>query len=446
MSTTTGPQTLTIRNCAVLRDGVTVSSQDIHVRDGVIAAFTETNTKSEPIAQEIDNVIDGSGLMAMPGLINGHTHAAMTMLRGAAEDVPVESWFNDHIWPIEVNVNENDVYLGATLACAEMIQAGVTSFADHYFHEDQTARAVAETGMRANLGMTFFSSQGEAGLAASVEFVERWHGEADGRITASLAPHATYTCADDDLRAAADEARRLGVQVHIHAAESLDQTNDTIAERGITPIAMLAETGILDAGALIAHGCGIVESDLPLLAPVAHRTGVAHCPKTYMKLAINPLTPIRQLRDIGVAVGLGTDGPASCNSIDLFENMRLTALGQKYSHSDVTWLTTAQALEMAGPESARVINADVGRLTVGAKADIILVDLSGLHCQPLHDPMAALVYSARATDVHTTIVDGVPLMVDRELLTVDVERLTAAVQTRAPQLMDFDPNTSIQTY
>ena len=431
----------------MLREGVSIPSQDLHVRDGAITAITD----SEVIQTEINDrdivgtehatEIDGAGLLAMPGLINGHTHAAMTMLRGAAEDVPVESWFNDHIWPIEVNVTEDDVYLGAMLACAEMIQAGVTSFADHYFHEDHTARAVVESGMRANLGMTFFSSQGEAGLGASVAFVEQWHGEANGRITASLAPHATYTCTDDDLRAAADEARRLGVQVHIHAAESLDQT-----ERGITPIAMLSETGILDAGALIAHGCGIVESDLPLLAPVAERTGVAHCPKTYMKLAINPLTPIKALRDIGVAVGLGTDGPASCNSIDLFENMRLTALGQKYSTTDATWLTTAQALEMAGPESARVINADVGRLAVGAKADIILVDLSGLHCQPLHDPLAALVYSARATDVRTTIVDGVPLMIDRQLQTIDVGELSAAVQARAPQLMNFDPNTSIQTY
>ncbi len=462
----TQSQSLTVRNCDVLVDGVVLSSRDVHVVDGVIAEIVEAGTgprsasgNESPKASEtaIGSIssasgeiaaaeIDGTGLLAMPGLINSHTHAAMTMLRGAVEDVPIEAWFNDHVWPIEVNVNENDVYLGTKLACAEMIQGGVTAFADHYFHEDQTARAVVESGMRANLGMTFFSSQGEAGLQASVEFAERWHGAENGRITASIAPHATYTCNDDDLQASADAARKLGIAVHIHAAESLDQTNVTIAERGITPVAMLAETGILDAGVLIAHGCGIVESDFAPMAEYADRIGVAHCPKTYMKLAINPLTPIRQLREIGVAVGLGTDGPASCNSIDLFENMRLTALGQKYSHSDATWLTTAQALEMAGPESARVINADVGALTVGAKADIILVDLSGLHCQPVHDPLAALVFSARATDVRTTIVDGVPLMIDRELLTIDVDELRSAVQARAPQLMDFDPEQSIQSY
>ena len=440
---TTPSRTLTIRNCDALVDGSVLAGHDIRLVDGLIAEIGESPADGPDAAGE---VIDGTGLLAMPGLINGHTHAAMTMLRGAVEDVPIESWFNDHVWPIEVNVNESDVYLGTMLACAEMIQGGVTSFADHYFHEDQTARAVVESGIRANLGMTFFSSQGRAGLEASVDFVEEWHGAANGRVSASVAPHATYTCTDDDLRAAADAATRLGVQVHIHAAESLDQTNHTISERGITPIAMLSESGILDAGALIAHGCGIVESDLELLAGNAANTGVAHCPKTYMKLAINPLTPIRELREVGVAVGLGTDGPASCNSIDLFENMRLTALAQKYNATDATWLTTAQALEMAGPESARVINADVGRLAVGMKADVILVDLSGLHCQPVHDPLAALVYSARATDVRTTIVDGVPLMIDRKLQTIDVAELRAAVQARAPELMNFDAKKSIQTY
>ncbi len=442
-------RSLTIRNCDALVDGVIEHSQDIYIVDGTITAIVDAGSSPSvmnSIGSTAPDEIDARGLLAMPGLINGHTHAAMTMLRGAVEDVPIDSWFNDHVWPIEVNVDENDVYLGTKLACAEMILGGVTSFADHYFHEDHAARAVAESGMRANLGMTFFSSQGQEGIEASIAFAERWHGTEDGRITASIAPHATYTCTDDDLLAAGDAARALGIGVHIHAAESLDQTNVTIAERGITPVAMLAETGILDAGVLIAHGCGIVESDLTPMAEYADRIGVAHCPKTYMKLAINPLTPIRELRGIGVAVGLGTDGPASCNSIDLFENMRLTALGQKYSHSDATWLTTTEALDMAGPQSARAIGADVGALTVGNRADIILVDLSGLHCQPVHDPLAALVYSARATDVQTTIVDGVALMVDRELLTIDVAELRAAVQARAPQLMDFDPDQSIQTY
>tara|TARA_B110000483_G_scaffold9892_1_gene11696 strand:- start:601 stop:1590 length:990 start_codon:yes stop_codon:yes gene_type:complete len=327
-----------------------------------------------------------------------------------------------------------------------MIQAGVTSFADHYFHADRAAAAVINSGLRANLGMTFFSSQGPAGLETSASFAADWNDAAGGRITTSLAPHATYTCDDADLSSAAEAARTLGVRVHLHAAETVEQTESSLAARGITPIQVLADTGVLDAGVLIAHGCGIVPDDLALLAPFADRIGVAHCPKTYMKLATNPLTPIDELRSAGIAVGLGTDGPASCNSIDLFENMRLTALAQKFIHRDATRLGVSQALAMAGPESARAIGSSAGRLAVGAPADIILVDLSGLHCQPLHNPLAALVYSARASDVQTTIVDGIPLMVDRELLTVDAAELSARVAARAPQLLDHDPTQSIQTY
>jgi cytosine/adenosine deaminase-related metal-dependent hydrolase len=431
---------LVIRNCDALIDGVVVSGQDIHVVDGVITAIGPTS------AQSLTGDVDAAGLMAMPGFINSHTHAAMTLLRGAVEDVAVESWFNDHIWPIEVNVTADDVQLGTELACAEMIQAGVTSFADHYFHADRAAAAVVNSGLRANLGMTFFSSQGPAGLETSTSFAADWNGMSGGRITTSLAPHATYTCDDADLTAAADAARSLGVRVHLHAAETIEQTESSVATRGITPIQVLADTGVLDAGVLIAHGCGIVPDDLALLAPFADRIGVAHCPKTYMKLATNPLTPIDELRSAGIAVGLGTDGPASCNSIDLFENMRLTALVQKFIHRDATRHGVSQALVMAGPESARAIGSSAGRLAVGAPADIILVDLSGLHCQPLHDPLAALVYSARASDVRTTIVDGIPLMVNRELLTVDAAELSARVTARAPQLLDHDPTQSIQTY
>lgn len=434
-------RSITIHNCAALIDGTVTDGTTIEIVDGVITAITpSTDATAGP------DDIDANGLLAMPGFINTHTHAAMTLLRGAAEDVPIDEWFNDYVWPIEVNVTAEDVYLGTMLSCAEMIQAGVTNFADHYFFEEQAATAVIESGMRANLGLTFFSSQGPQGLEASTAFAEQWNGSADGRISTSLAPHGTYTCEDDDLRGAAEAARRLGVKVHIHAAEILEQTNASLERRGITPIALLEETGILDAGAIIAHGCGILDQDLPLLEAAADRIGVAHCPKGYLKHAIDPLTPIRALHAVGVAVGLGTDGPASCNSIDLFENMRLTSLTQKQATRDATWLTNAEALELAGPGSAKTIGVGAGRLAVGAKGDVILVDLGGVHCQPVHDPLAALVYSARSDDVRTTIVDGVPVMVDRELLTIDVPELVERVSRRAPELLVTKEGQSIQTY
>jgi 5-methylthioadenosine/S-adenosylhomocysteine deaminase len=416
----------------------------IAVRDGTIASIAPS-TGAPPDAGE---VIDGSGLVAMPGFINGHTHAAMTMLRGAAEDVTVDEWFNDRIWPMEVNLTERDVYIGTLLAAAEMIESGVTTFVDHYFYMDAAARAVAESGLRANLGSAFFSSQGPGAVEASVAFAEAHHDTAGGRITTSVAPHATYTCNDADLRAAADHARRLGIKVHVHAAETIEQTESSIAQRGITPIQVLAETGVLDAGAIIAHGKGVIESDYPLLVEHRDRVGIPHSAKGYLKTGTNRLTPIRDLLGLGVAVGLGTDGPASHNTLDILESLRFLVISQKFVTHDATWMDRGTALELAGPLSAKAIGMgdQIGALQAGYRADIVLFDLGGAHCQPVHDIAAAILYSARASDVRTTIVDGKVLMRDRVLTTIDRAALIAEVAERAGTITDRSHGRSIQTY
>jgi cytosine/adenosine deaminase-related metal-dependent hydrolase len=441
--------TLAIVNATALvattRDNATFrASTTIEVSGGIISAVRPTADGPTDAAE----VIDARGQVVMPGLVNTHTHAAMTFLRGAAEDVRVGSWFNDYIWPMEVNVGPHDVYLGTLVAAAEMIESGVTTFVDHYFFMDQAARAVAECGIRADLGSAFFSSQGPAGLEQSASFAEAWHGRADGRITTSLAPHAPYTCTDDDLRGAADAARRLGVRVHIHASEDMHQAQVSIDERGLSPIEVLDRTGVLDAGVIIAHGNGIVERDLPLLAAHSDRVGVTHGPKGYLKFALGPLTPIRDLLDVGVAVGYCSDGVASNNTLDIFESMRVTACTQKQVCDDATWFTSALALHLAGPGSATVAGrgSDLGRIAVGNRADLIVVDVSGFHCQPVHDLAAALVYSVRASDVHTTIVDGRVLMRDRQLLTIDRAALLAEFRARAGEITDRTHGRTLQDY
>ncbi|MFM2078810.1 MAG: hypothetical protein RJA49_2700 [Actinomycetota bacterium] len=447
--TAASPADLAIINCTALIGTSATRAEfapgaTITIRDGRFESIDTAPTRP-PDATE---VIDARGMVAMPGLINTHCHAAMTYFRGAAEDVDVDAWFNDYVWPMEVNLTERDVYLGTMVAAAEMIEAGVTTFADHYFFMDHAAAAVTESGLRANLGSAFFSSQGPDGLGESVAFAERWNGKADGRITTSIAPHAPYTVNDADLAAAAAEAMRLGLKVHIHTAEDIAQTNKSIDSRGISPVKVMEITGCLEAGAIIAHGNGIISSDIGLLAEYRDRVGVTHGPKGYLKFSLGPLTPIRVLSDVGVPVGYCTDGAASNNTMDILESMRITAIVQKQLQHDATWFTSAMALHMAGPKSAAVLGMqdDLGVLRAGALADVILVDVSGFHCQPVHDLAAALVYSVQPSDVRTTIVNGRVLMRDRALLTIDRHALLTEFRGRAREITDRSHGRSIQDY
>ncbi|MFJ5777189.1 amidohydrolase [Streptomyces sp. NPDC093094] len=444
------PADLVITGCTVLvhDDQERIGFQEdaaIVVRDGIVAAVTgAADAAGVPAAERVD----GRGQVALPGLINCHTHAPMVALRGLAEDLPTEEWFNDVVWPVEVNLTERDVELGARLACAEMIRGGVTCFADHYFAMDTVAAVVTECGMRAHLGQTYFSSQGPQGREASLEFALRHRGGADGRITTALAPHAPYTVGDTDLAATAALAREHGLPVHLHAAENRDQAEASLARHGATPVEILERTGLLDTDVLIAHGTGILDRDLPVLERAGGRVAVASAPRGYLKFAWPTTTPVRALRALGVPVGLATDGAASNNSLDVWESMALTALVQKSTEGDPRWLTSRQALHHATVQSARAVGLGdrVGRIAPGLRADIVLADLTGPHTQPVHDLAATLVHSARAGDVTTTVVDGRVLMRDRELLTIDVPAVVRELGERLPALVDRRHGGRVQEY
>lgn len=417
--------------------------QRIRIADGLIEGVEPAGG---PMPDGVE-VIEGRGQVAMPGLINCHTHSPMVMFRGAAEDVSSEDWFNKKIWPMEVNLTDADVENGALLACAEMIRTGTTTFADHYFAMDRVAAATETSGLRANLGWTYFSSEGQTGLDRGIGFAREYAGAAGGRITTSLAPHGVYTVDDDHLRQTARVAQAEDILVHIHAAESRAETRASRQRRGLTPIGVLDKTGLLDGRVLIAHAKGVVPEDLPLLAAARGRVGAGSAPKGYMKVG-EETTPIRSLLSAGVRVGLATDGAASNNSLDVWESMTITSLVQKWVEQDELWMSARQVLGLATLDSAAAVGlaGQAGSLAPGHLADVILVDLSGSHTQPIHDLAATLVFSARSSDITTTVVAGRILMRDRELLTVDVAAVVDRLRPRLAALTDISHGRSIQEY
>lgn len=439
--------TLLIRNCAVL--SVTIDARGIVLRDHDILIDGSHIEGVQPTGMadpsHFAEVIEAEGLVALPGLINTHAHVPMVIFRGLAEDVSIEKWFNDYMWPLESNLQPEDVYWGMQLGLAEMIRAGVTSVADHYFFMDEAARAVEKAGTRALLGWAIFSSSGPQMVERTATFVRDWHGGAGGRIRACMAPHAPYTCDDDYLRACLKQAQALGIGIHIHASEEMGQTRASLAKRGQTPIQVLEQVGILEVPAIIAHGCGLLPEDMPILA--RHPAGVAHAPKTYLKLAMG-FAPVTAMRQHGIPVGLATDGAVSNNTLDLWESLRLLAMTQKHANDSPEVLPIPEALYIATRESARVFGLpdDLGVVEPGALADVILVDLNGLHHQPLHSISASLVYNTQAADVRTTICNGQILMRDRKLLTLDEAEIVARVSENMSRLAQRVPAKRIQVY
>jgi len=440
---------LMIKNCHTLTisdDGwVNVEqNQDIIIDEGKIVEIQPTDPLDTGQAHEL---IEANQMLAMPGLINTHAHVPMVIFRGLAEDVSIERWFNEFMWPLESNLTEDDVYWGMLLGLVEMIESGVTTVADHYFFMDRAAEAVQQAGTRAALGWAVFGDRGYEALDQTAAFAQRWQGQAQGRITTWMAPHAPYTCDDHFLKAAANHARALGIGIHIHAAEEMGQTKASLEKRGITPIQVLEETGILELPTIIAHGCGILPEDIELLKPYAGHVGVAHCPKTYLKLGMG-LTPIAGLQAAGLAVGLGTDGAVSNNTLDIFESLRLMAMLQKHEAANPEVMTIPQALDIATRGSAAVLglSGKIGRLAPGYLADIILVDTGGAHYQPLHSITASLLYNTRAGDVQTVIVDGQIIMRNRQILTLDKAQIISAVNKNIDRLAQRTPEKRIQVY
>jgi 5-methylthioadenosine/S-adenosylhomocysteine deaminase len=383
-----------------------------------------------------DEIVEGRELVALPAFFNAHTHAAMTLERGWAEDLAFERWLNEKIWVAESALEEEDVYWGAALAGCEMIRAGVVGFGDHYFWQDETARAVEESGMKALLAWCHFGigtehELGQKAFEDTVAFVERWKGAADGRIRTTMGPHSPYMDPPDVLRRFVEEAHRAGVGAHFHLSESHEQMQNSIARYGLTPVAHAASLGLLDLPepTLVAHCNVVTEDDLGLLAEKG--TWVAHTPKTYQKLAME-MPPVVEMLERGVRVALGTDGPASNSDLNMLEVMRVAGLFQKGARRDPEAMPRTLLLRLATQAPAAALGfGRSGVLAPGRPADLILLDTTAAHWIPRHDLMAGVVYAAHPGDVACVWCNGQLLYQRGEYLTLDVERIRWEAERRA---------------
>ena len=303
-----------------------------------------------------EKVVDGRGKIALPGLINGHTHLPMTLLRGVAEDQELSRWLSETIWPLEAKLTPNDIYVGALLGCLELIKSGTTCFVDMYFHEDQVARAVEESGLRAVLSPGILEvgdrERGERMLREAVQLAQRLHGSADGRIQVRLGPHTLYTCSPELLRRVGEEASRLGLGIHIHLAESREMADQIRRVYGMSEVELLGELGLLGLDVLAAHCIHLSERDIQLMAE--HHVKAVYNPISNMKVATG-IAKIHNLKEAGVTVCLGTDGPASNNSLDMFEEMKVAALLQKVSYMNPRVLPVRTVVELATIEGAKAL-------------------------------------------------------------------------------------------
>ncbi len=382
-----------------------------------------------------DEIIEGTDRLLLPGFVNAHGHAAMSLLRGYADDMPLEQWLNDLIWPAEAQLSAADIGIGTQLAMLEMIETGTTTFTDMYMHMDQVAAAVIAGGMRAVLGRGLVGLAPNAAemLTQAEAFVSEFEGAGDGRIRTNLAPHAPYTCPPEYLKQILPLAERLGVPLQIHIAETAQEVADSRAQYGLTPTELLHREGLFAFPVVGAHCVHVTEQDIELLAE--NRIHVAHNPGSNLKLG-SGVAPLVKFLERGIVVGLGTDGAASNNKLDLYEEMRLSALLHKGVLQSATAVTAFQALRLATRGGAETLFLDpkLGSLQAGAPADFQLVDISGPRYYPRHSLLAHIVYSSHAGDVTDVFVAGRPLLRKRQFMTLDKEKILAQAQSIAKKL------------
>jgi len=405
---------------------------DLYIDDHVIVECSE-----RPLSLEAEYKIDGSHQLVLPGLINTHTHIPMTLFRGYGDDMLLGDWLAQRIWPVEAKLSNHAVEVGTELGLLEMISSGTTSYLDMYFFEETIAKVTERIGMRGFLGFALIDFDtpefaSEELVSQADQFIRRWKN--NPLISPLVAPHSTYSCKPETLRNACELATKHHVPLHTHCSETRDEVYDVEKKYGVRPVEQLKKQGVLQNQAILAHCGWITKNEIVDLKNAG--ASVSHCPISNMKIATGGFTPIPELLDAQVPVGLGTDGAASNNTLDMFETMKFCALVHKNHRWDPTILPAQTVVDLAtlGGAAALGVQHTLGSLEEGKTADLIMIDLKKPHLTPLHDPVSHLVYAARGTDVCTTIVHGSPLMLEKKILTIDVEQVLEQSQRIASEL------------
>jgi 5-methylthioadenosine/S-adenosylhomocysteine deaminase len=413
---------------------ITMDGQRRVIENGAVAvrgdSIVAVGASAELAAQyDAVKIVDAHGAIVMPGLINGHAHAAMSLFRGVADDLSLDDWLKKYIFPAEArNVTEDFVVWGTRLGILEMLRGGITTYADMYYFEDAVARVTKEAGMRGVLGETIidFPAPDNKSVAQALEYTQKFidHWKGDALIVAAAAPHSMYTCSAKTLQDAAALARRNHAPILIHIAEAPFELQLSREKYGITPVGYLAREGILGPDVVGAHCVWVDQADIAML--VQFGVGCTNNPSSNMKTAAGVM-PVPDMLAAGQAIGLATDGAASNNNQDMFEEMDLAAKLQKITRMDSRALPAQQVVEMATIGGARAIHLEkqIGSLEAGKKADLILVDTTAPHATPMYNVYSQLVYALKATDVRTVVIGGKVVMEDRRMLTLDETAILA---------------------
>jgi len=408
---------------------ITVNEQNDVIYDGAVAFENDKITYVGPTPEDLsgyDEVIDGKNKYVLPGLINTHGHVAMSLLRGYADDLPLQQWLEEKMWPLEAQFTAEHVKWGSSLSAIEMIRTGTTTFVDMYDHMGEVAKVVESSGLRARLcrGVIGFCSEEERRrkLEEATAFAREWHNQAGGRITTMMSPHAPYTCTPEYITQILERAVELDLPIHIHMSETEWEVNQNVQDYGVRPVAHLENLGVFHRPTLVAHAVYLTDEEIEILAK--YDVKVSHNVISNLKLA-SGVASVPELLERGVTVSLGTDSSASNNNLNLFEELKMAAILHKGVTKNPVAVPAIEALRMATRYGAdAVFQKDaIGSLEVNKQADMIMLDAAQAHFHPAHQPVSHVVYAANGRDVTDTIVAGKFLMRNKELLTVDEEKV-----------------------